>query len=348
MIKLLNAIYEKLQDEESKTIFDIRLKYALTRNKNKMRQDVYSLKSYDFEDLMNFLSQKDESSIILFGAGETGEYTLQLLKDNGYEKKILGFGDNNPAKQGEVYQGLMVYSIEEIQEKYYDAVVIITASTMGLDIYAYLLRMGLKRENLYYPRYNRIMGMTGVQYFDLPDMRVEPDEIYIDGGCYDGETCVDFAKWCKYKYKKIIAFEPNELLHKKCINTFKRNNLKNIVFIPKGIYSEDRSFSFDNKGAGSKISNKGSYNINVTSIDYVLNGEKATFIKLDIEGCELEALKGAKETIKKYHPKLAICIYHKPQDIYEIPQYILELCPDYKFYIRHYSNVELETILYAL
>ena len=125
-------------------------------------------------------------------------------------------------------------------------------------------------------------------------------------------------------------------------------NLKNIEIIPKGLYNKETSLNFLNKGPGSKVLLDGSTHIDVTSIDNVLNGNAATFIKLDIEGCELEALKGAKNTIIKYHPKLAICVYHKPEDIFEIPKYILSLVPNYKLYIRHYSNVELETVLYAL
>ena len=69
---------------------------------------------------------------------------------------------------------------------------------------------------------------------------------------------------------------------------------------------------------------------------------------MDIEGAELEALKGAEETIKRYRPKLAICVYHKPEDIVEIPKYILNINPDYKLYLRHYSDNAGETVLYAI
>lgn len=69
---------------------------------------------------------------------------------------------------------------------------------------------------------------------------------------------------------------------------------------------------------------------------------------MDIEGSEMEALKGAENTIGKYKPRLAICVYHKPEDIIEIPLKILELNPEYKLYLRHYSYIHTETVLYAI
>ena len=69
---------------------------------------------------------------------------------------------------------------------------------------------------------------------------------------------------------------------------------------------------------------------------------------MDIEGAELEALKGARNTILKDKPDLAICVYHKNEDIIEIPRYILELDPEYELYLRHYDLAEYETVLYAV
>lgn len=87
------------------------------------------------------------------------------------------------------------------------------------------------------------------------------------------------------------------------------------------------------------------------SIDEIVYSEespKVTFIKMDIEGAELESLKGAQKVIQRDKPKLAICIYHKPEDMVELPLYIKELVPEYKFYIRHHSNFINETVLYAI
>ena len=68
---------------------------------------------------------------------------------------------------------------------------------------------------------------------------------------------------------------------------------------------------------------------------------------MDIEGSELKALEGMKQTIKKYKPKLAICIYHKFEDLWELPLYIKKLVPEYQLYIRNYTSYLDEIVLYA-
>lgn len=83
-------------------------------------------------------------------------------------------------------------------------------------------------------------------------------------------------------------------------------------------------------------------------IDEIVGNDRVSFIKMDIEGAELKALEGAKETILRNAPKLAICIYHKYEDICEIGNYVLKLNPNYKLYIRHYTTCMWETVLYAV
>ena len=86
----------------------------------------------------------------------------------------------------------------------------------------------------------------------------------------------------------------------------------------------------------------------VDTIEHILGDVRPTFIKMDIEGSELRALKGAEQSIHKYRPKLAISIYHRPEDIFTLPDLLLSYHPDYKFYLRHYSLGYFDTVLYAI
>ncbi len=86
----------------------------------------------------------------------------------------------------------------------------------------------------------------------------------------------------------------------------------------------------------------------VVPLDDVLRAEKVTFIKMDIEGAEPHALRGAKNIIQAQKPKLAICVYHDFRHLWEIPLYIKLLVPEYKIYLRHHTNLEYETVCYAV
>ncbi|OON92906.1 MAG: hypothetical protein ATN32_09255 [Candidatus Epulonipiscium fishelsonii] len=215
--------------------------------------------------------------------------------------------------------------------------------TLSLQPIKELIYIGFNADNIWTFDY-----FTPHQYFD-DIVNLSPNEVFVDLGGLDGETSIEFAKRTNYTYKQIYIFEPDPINYEKTINNINNLNLKNVEVFNLGGWSEKDTLSFASNGTGqSKIDNKGTYKINVDSLDNVLGDTPVTFIKMDIEGAELEALIGAAEIIKKYKPQLAISIYHKPTDIFEIPLYIKSLVPEYKLYIRHYSwYTECETILHA-
>ena len=118
--------------------------------------------------------------------------------------------------------------------------------------------------------------------------------------------------------------------------------------IGKGLWSKADVLRFAaSEGPSiSAISGTGNTSVEVEAIDNV--SPDATFIKLDVEGAELEALKGAAGTIRRNRPKLAICMYHKPGDLFEIPLFIKSLAPEYRFYLRQHQPVSCELVLYAV
>lgn len=186
---------------------------------------------------------------------------------------------------------------------------------------------------------------SGKQYFCKDIFQFTEKEVFVDGGAYTGDTAIEFAELMSNKYKKIYSFEPD----KKVFEEYTvKQNLENYIPINKGLWdTEDVAYFEMGQDGSSKISEKNNLTkVELDSIDRVIR-EEVTFIKMDIEGAEMKALKGASEHIKKYKPKLAICLYHKPEDIIEIPFYIKELVPEYKMYIRHHSLINTETVLYA-
>ena len=95
-----------------------------------------------------------------------------------------------------------------------------------------------------------------------------------------------------------------------------------------------------------KISSK--YKIKLITLDDYLYNRKPTFIKFDIEGSETEAILGMKKIMRDFKPKLAICVYHKPSDLWKIPLLIKKINPRYKIFIRHYTQTQHDTVCYAI
>ena len=99
--------------------------------------------------------------------------------------------------------------------------------------------------------------------------------------------------------------------------------------------------------SGSKVAGEGEP-VRMDTLDHCLKGIPVTYLKMDVEGMECAALRGAENLIKTYHPKLAICTYHSDSDMIQVPKQILKICPDYKLYFRHYTNALVETVCYAV
>jgi len=189
------------------------------------------------------------------------------------------------------------------------------------------------------------------QYF-FNHLQLGKNEVFIDCGAYIGDTIDEFLKRCQ-EYRQIIAFEPEPENFKKLKKKHGANS--KITLMNAGVYDKEGEILFEKQGGLSRIidgqDNEQSkfISIPVKTIDS-MNLEKVSFIKMDIEGAELNALKGAEKTIVKNKPKLAICLYHSNEDMIRIAEYIHDLIPEYKLYVRQYSFYPSlsETVLYAI
>lgn len=187
------------------------------------------------------------------------------------------------------------------------------------------------------------------QYFEDDLINLSGDERFVDCGAYAGDTAIAFIAALERRgyasYREIISFEPDRYNYEQ----LQSRMLERHTCICAGVSDVSGGVAhFSRNNASSRVQADGEETIELESIDHYLAGTEASFIKMDIEGMELPALKGAEETIKKWHPKLAICVYHKREDLLTIPQYISELVPSYNFYIRAYDNTAIELVLYAL
>lgn len=195
----------------------------------------------------------------------------------------------------------------------------------------------------------------GTEYFpqDVPILNNLKSINFIDCGAYIGDTIEELVKQTD-KINSTLSFEPdaNNLskLQEQLEKLKKQSPLSNFFIYPAGVYSSNSVQKFANNGIDSSASFDASSDIEVpvVTLDTVILNTSPNFIKMDIEGAEREALIGATKTIQKHKPNLAICLYHKPEDLWELPLLIKQIEPSYDMYIRVHEDMCLSTVLYCI
>jgi FkbM family methyltransferase len=169
---------------------------------------------------------------------------------------------------------------------------------------------------------------------------------FVDGGAYNGDTYLELCGVADVQ--TAYLFEPDTVNFAQLTRNVSQNGRK-AQCLPLGLSDSYRILSFDaGNGEGAAISENGSAHIAVTALDDVLACCTVDFIKLDVEGAELQALQGARKLIQRSRPVLALSLYHCPQDLWELPLALSSLCEDYRFHVRqHYFN-SFDSVLYAV
>ncbi len=185
--------------------------------------------------------------------------------------------------------------------------------------------------------------------YEYKDCKAKHSDVVIDAGAFTGNTVVYFTQLVGQE-GKVYAFEPMQEIFK----TLQENtqNMPEVHLFQAGIsHCDGQMHVAAQNSASSSLFQQGDVCVNIRSIDSFVQVQaldKLDFIKMDIEGSEMDALKGAKNTIAQFTPKLAICIYHRPNDIFQIYKQILTINPYYTFYLKHCSNTIWETVLFAM
>jgi FkbM family methyltransferase len=174
---------------------------------------------------------------------------------------------------------------------------------------------------------------------------------FIDCGGYDGDTFRQLSGQ-GFRIRNLAAFEPQTELFRKYAATLNAHpdRPEQSYLFPCGVYSQTAQLRFatnDDAQSAARVSAGGDSLIQCVSLDEALQGFAPTFIKMDIEGAEISALKGARGLIETHGPSLAICVYHGLSDLWEVPCLISSMRNDYRYYLRNYNYLGLETVLYA-
>lgn len=195
------------------------------------------------------------------------------------------------------------------------------------------------------------------EMYDL--LSITAEETYVDLGAYNGDTIVDFLNQTGMNFRKIYAMEPD---HKNYIKLKRR-----LYMIGSGLLEAYNTGAWDSEttmqfslraGRSSRVGDNNPdmpvnparfREVNMMSVDHMLRGDAATFIKYDVEGSEEKAIDGSRNTITEFRPKLSVALYHRNEDMFAIPLQIAAINRKYRFYLRHHPYIpDWDTNLYCI
>jgi FkbM family methyltransferase len=212
--------------------------------------------------------------------------------------------------------------------------------------------------------YSDICEAIFVDYFGVDIFSYGGGEVFVDGGSYDGDDTVRFYKMIGGSFKKAYCFEPDSGNYVRACENLSRafgvnppatTNSSEIYdgglfkVFKMGLSNKNSGMNFNHFGTdGSRFAENGEGSVKAVRLDDTIDEtKKVTLIKLDIEGAEMAALEGMANIIRRDRPKLAVCIYHKTADFWEIPLYVHALVPEYRLFVRHHWQNLFGKVLYA-
>lgn len=367
VISDLEYIYNAMSDKLSKDILLSRWAMRLDGTYGRLLEVMSSIERREsLVDLISLIRECQYGSLqprmILYGSGEEALAVYNAITYCGVNIEALCIDDDSKPN---LISNLKRVTFEELGDRINEYYWICGNSNVGLTTwnetegkpsrfnigseFHKLRKQGIDEERIIL----RHMEYAE-QYFGSESVLIPAeDEVFIDagsGGAQPMSTAIAFRRWCQDDFEHLYCFEPQHSLYEACseqIKTWSDDICKKVNIYEAGLWEKSGIMHFAGSGGNAHVADKGD-SIKVMSVDELLQGQRVTTIKMDIEGSELSALKGAEQSICKWRPKLIICIYHKLDDCIEIPQYILKLHSDYRMYIRHYSTCSEETVLYCI
>ena len=323
--------------------------------------DYLDLQKYDkYKDKAKFISKDefyaDPANTVVFINSESFLYMPFFLYYNGfkhyYSMRCLGKNLLSQSVLNKKATEFAMYDVNELNHVFTTPEIsrIVTLYNLLSDekskeVYKAVLKFKLTEDYTYLIN---VKDDVKKQYFDEV-VKFSDEEVFVDCGGYTGDTIEAFLKAVDNKFKHIYSFEPDErnfkILTKYVEGLEQKDKIK---AIKAGVYYKSSVFYLQGEEMAIACTNEATdRKVEVCAIDDVVKFAP-TYIKMDIETFETYALLGAMESIVKYKPKLAISIYHKFDDLWNIPLLLKQWVSEYDLYIRHYECYQAETVVYAI
>lgn len=323
-------------------------------------------------DIWNKLKSTDRP-IVIYGMGNGAEIIVNTLKM--YGKEPDGYFASDSFVRGQSFLGKRVMTFGEAKENFPDMIVLVGFGSqrpevidgiLSFDAEVYAPDVPVVGDTLFNEEFallhkseldavrKHLADEKSKQVFDeicafktdgnighLTNSQSGADEMmsllnftsaenYLDLGAFNGDTVIDFVKRVK-AWNKITAIEPDVRNFRKLKNN--TENFGNVTCLNFAVSNERKQVHFLSRGGrNGRMSDSGT-TVEAVSIDSL--NQPFSYIKMDVEGAEIDALSGGERTIKEFRPKMLVSAYHRSEDIFTLPLKVLEIRSDYKIYMRH-------------
>lgn len=304
--------------------------------------DIYINEENGVLSLSEYLEKWAGNSVMIFGF-----YNYKIVKEKyaQYRNKIKYLYDFRITHVG---QNLLKWDKNEVERRLPEyertyAMLCDDRSKLTMELY---LRAAVNGE------FDRLWTecYEEVAYYNSVTENVSVDTM-VDCGAFDGDDICNFVQVFP-NYGIIYAIEPDKENAEKLKNKMNADEISNVIIVNKGVYKESALLRFSSgDGVASQLNFSGDVLVPVVALDELLKETSGNiFIKMDIEGSEMDALAGSAGIIAATHPCLTICVYHKEDDLINIPQYIDSLVGSgvYEYYLRFHGLGLAELVFYAV
>ena len=318
--------------------------------------DIVTLQQNIKDKSMDSFNVHHETTSVYLDNIEEYEYLYNNLKDDYSKKKYIQYYThqtlNSQYYNAPFDMELVTNKLHEIKQHLDSSYSSISDKVIGkLDVYN-LKELGFEVK-LWINPIGIVIDFILEQYRYKNLINTKKDDIVIDCGGSTGDTAIYFAaKGAKKVYVYEFIQSSTDLIEKQLrLNTHLEDKIK---LINNAVWEKSNiELSYEDKGNSTFVGEKDKYaeKVFTLSIDDLVENEKMStvdLLKMDIEGAEYSALLGARRTIQKFKPNLAISIYHKKDDLYTIPKLIKKMLPEYDFYFDYYTDGRYEAMLYAV
>ncbi|MBD5545746.1 MAG: FkbM family methyltransferase [Lachnospiraceae bacterium] len=320
----ITAVFDNDQEKWGKTICGFPIKSPVT-------------------DLEEYVTR--DTAVIISTNGYQYEIATDLVKNKGIKENQI-FCNSNKIVEKWRYCPEIIQKHDARIQKVYDKL----ADQESKEYYINFLKACLTRNPFYYKDNPRCVNSYEYKT-ELARLGLHGGEVILDCGAFNGDTARLFRKLTNNNCE-VYCFEPVTENYNEMTEWIRRESIENVHAIHVGVGKEkhmDKVYSTEEKttkgAVGTNRFNSKSpvvSEIQVDSLDNMLGEKKVDYIKMDIEGAEMDALRGGEKIIEKNHPQMLISAYHKIADMWEVPEFVLSIHPDYQLFLGHQPHAPYE------